>query len=309
MPAPPAVESLLASPVTGGVGEEADPSEHCAVCGGGVVGPYCHACGERQPQPEDESLGYFLREQFHEVTSADGRMWRSLRALFVPGKLTEEYFAGRRGLYLRPVRLFLIANVVFFFLLTAFGATSVFLGKADVQRGSDLYGSHAETWLAQAASEAGVEQAVYDAAFDQRSGTLSTTLIGLIIPGLALGLGLVLFWTRASAVRHLVFATHYLTFALAGTVAFAVVYIPLSLLAVWGGMIPQDHWMANSIDPFVVVLLVVYLLAAVRRVYGLRWWQAGAASGVLVAALDPLIVPAYQFVLFWATLWTVTVPS
>ena len=87
----------------------------CAACDEPFAGTYCHACGERRPRPDDESLAHVLREQFHEVTSADGRPWRTLQGLFIPGGLTDEYFAGRRGLYVRPVRIFLVANILFFF--------------------------------------------------------------------------------------------------------------------------------------------------------------------------------------------------
>lgn len=45
-----------------------------AACAVPLVGPFCHACGERHPTPDDERLGPFLHEQFHEVTSADGRL-------------------------------------------------------------------------------------------------------------------------------------------------------------------------------------------------------------------------------------------
>ena len=309
MPAPPVVESLPAPTAVdeGGVGEEAAPPERCAACGGATVGPYCHACGERRVRPEDESLGAFLREQFHEVTSADGRMWRSLKALFVPGKLTEEYFAGRRGRYLRPVRLFLVANVAFFFSLSALGATSIFLGSANMQRDAGLYGEWAASRLAAEADAAGVEQDVYDAAFDQKSGTLATTLIGLLVPGFALCLAVVLF--GASGLRHLVFSTHYVAFAMAGTLAVALVWIPFSLAAVWAGWVSGSHWIAYSMDPVVMVLMVVYLVAAVRRAYAVRWWQAGLVAAVIGFGLSPLVTVGYRFVLFLVTLWTVDVPT
>ena len=51
-------------------------------------------------------------------------MWRTVRALFVPGKLTVEYFSGRRSLYLRPVRVFLILNILFFFVLSGAGGST-----------------------------------------------------------------------------------------------------------------------------------------------------------------------------------------
>lgn len=74
----------------------APEAEPCVTCGTTLEGAYCHTCGERRLDLEDEALRHFLRDQFHEVTSADGRLWRTLKALFVPGKLTDEYVRGRR---------------------------------------------------------------------------------------------------------------------------------------------------------------------------------------------------------------------
>ena len=308
MLAPPAVQSPSAPPPgsAGGVGEGAP---RCAACDEPFRGPYCHACGERRPRAEDESLGHFLREQFREVTSADGRMWRTVRALFVPGKLTEEYFAGRRGLYLRPVRIFLVANVAFFFALSVFGATSAFVASADSQRGAEIYGGWAASRLAAGAEAAGIEQDVYDAAFDQKSATLATTLIGLLIPMLALCLAVVLFWRGVSGLRHLVFATHYVAFAMAGTLAIALVWVPVVVLGNWAGVIPRDHWVSYSLDPAAVGVMLAYIFLAVRRVYAVRWWQAGLATAVVALGLSPVVVGGYRFALFLVTLWTVDVPA
>ncbi|MDT0630541.1 DUF3667 domain-containing protein [Rubrivirga litoralis] len=310
MPAPPALDVQAVPPAVGGVEDAAAPPEPvCAACGGGVVGPYCHACGERRPRPEDERLGSFLREQFHEATSADGKLWRSLKALFVPGKLTVEYFSGRRGLYVRPIRIFLVANVAFFFTLSAFGATSAFLGSADGQREMGLYGEWATSRLAAGSEAAGVEQDVYDAAFDQKSGTLATTLIGLFVPGFALCLALALFWTRASGVRYLVFSTHYVAFAMAGTLALALVWVPLVFVGNWLGSGPLVQWASRSMDPVVMTMVFAYLVAAVRRAYAVRWWQAGLVSAVVGFGLSPLVTTGYRLVLFLVTLWTVDVPA
>jgi hypothetical protein len=60
-----------------------------------------------------------MRQAFNEYFGLDGRFWKSLRLLiFQPGRLTKEYFSGRRSPYLAPLRLYLSATVLFFFLLT-----------------------------------------------------------------------------------------------------------------------------------------------------------------------------------------------
>ena len=302
MSAPPAVESLPAPPAEGGAGA-APVGERCAVCGTVTVGPYCHACGERRPRSEDESLGHFLREQFHEVTSADGKLWRTVRALFVPGKLTEEYFSGRRGLYVRPIRLFLVLNVLFF-LWTGWVGAAALVGDARVYRGVGNFSGR----IAEATAQSGVPDGVYDAAFSQRARVLAPSLIGAFIPAYAFVFALVLAPARRPFARHAVFATHFVAVFMASAVLIstALTLLVLALRAFGGGVLFR---LDDSVFvPLFLVLWSVYLVVGVRRVYDVPWWGAGL-SGLISATLGTLFaLEAYRTVLFYATLWTVDVP-
>ncbi len=282
---------------------------HCAVCDRPATERYCAGCGERHPSPDDERLGPFLRDQFHEVTSADGKLWRTVRALFTPGRLTTEFFAGRRGLYVRPVRIFLVANVLFFLMLTAIGANSSFQGRASTQRASGWYGPWATARLAEATDRAGVPPEVYDAAFDQKSNTLATSLVGLVVPLLALVFAAALVWRRVSGVRHLVFATHYIAFAMAGSMVVAFVWLPVVTLVRALDLLAPDHWLTYSMDPVIGVVLLVYLAFALRRVYTLGWAQTMAVTAGVSVVGVPLVVKAYQLVLFVVALWTTKLPT
>ena len=286
-----------------------DEASACAACGASLAGRFCAACGERRPSPEDERLGPFLREQWHEATAADGKLWATLKGLFVPGKLTEEYFAGRRGRYVRPVRIFLVANVAFFLTLSAMGANSIFQGRASTQRTATWYGSWATEQLAAAAEREGVEQALYDAAFDQRSTALANSLVGLMVPLFALVTAVALFWRRASGVRHVVFATHFLAFAMAGSIAVAVVLAPVLFAVHAWSLVPPDHWLRYSMDPIIGIVLLVYLTLALRRAFALRWWQTVATVAALAFAGIPLVSAGYRFALFLVALWTTNVPT
>ena len=58
-----------------------------------------------------------VHELLEGITHSDSRLWRTLTTLwFKPGKLTEEFVAGRRVAYLPPFRLYLILSIVFFLL-------------------------------------------------------------------------------------------------------------------------------------------------------------------------------------------------
>lgn len=90
----------------------------CPNCGAGRPGAYCSACGQKNA-PLRQPLSHFLGESFTEYFGLDGRLWRSLGMLLLrPGRLTQAYLGGQRVQYLRPVRLYLTATILFFFLLS-----------------------------------------------------------------------------------------------------------------------------------------------------------------------------------------------
>lgn len=283
-------------------------SSTCAACDATLTGAFCAACGARAPQPGDERLGRFLREQYGEVTSADGKLWRTVRALFVPGKLTDEYFSGRRSLYLRPVRVFLVINIVFFFVLSGAGG-SAFRGPLDSQRGASLYGGIA-TQLAAEQRTAWDSDADYERAFNQKADTLAPTLIGVFVPLLA-GLLAIAFWpVRAAGVRHLVLATHTVAWMMAsliGVLLLAFLLLSMAQLLGYSGVLNQS--LDPAIVPAVVLAALVYLAASFRRVYGVSWIYAGIAGLGITTLGMMMLMLVFRAVLFfatWATLRPIT---
>jgi hypothetical protein len=86
----------------------------CADCGASLTGPFCAACGQKAG-PSNPTVRDFLHELTAELLDFDGKIFRSVRLLFLrPGFLTHERFLGRRTRYASPVRLYLIFSVLFF---------------------------------------------------------------------------------------------------------------------------------------------------------------------------------------------------
>jgi hypothetical protein len=86
----------------------------CLNCGAALSGRFCTHCG----QPADvhlPSTSELIHEALEGMTHSDSRLWRTLKLLwFKPGKLTQEFVAGRRAAYLPPIRLYLVLSVIFF---------------------------------------------------------------------------------------------------------------------------------------------------------------------------------------------------
>ena len=94
---------------------EAAPA-NCKNCRALLSGRFCASCGQAANVhvPTTREL---VRELLEGLTHSDSRLWRTLKSLwFKPGKLTQEFIAGRRVAYLPPFRLYLIASILFFLL-------------------------------------------------------------------------------------------------------------------------------------------------------------------------------------------------
>ncbi len=82
-------------------------------------GKICSHCGQKYTDGR-VGIGTLIRDFFTDVLNLDNKLWRTMRALFTPGKLTREYFYGRQVRYASPVRLFFILAVVQFFVIGYF---------------------------------------------------------------------------------------------------------------------------------------------------------------------------------------------
>ncbi|MGO4221278.1 DUF3667 domain-containing protein [Lysobacter sp. TAF61] len=91
-----------------------DTPSHCENCNAPLQGHYCHDCGQSVVNPVRDAR-HALEEVFESFWHLDGRIFRTLRDLVVPGRVAVNYLAGQRARYVAPLRLFLVLSVVTFF--------------------------------------------------------------------------------------------------------------------------------------------------------------------------------------------------
>lgn len=75
---------------------------------------YCPGCGQKNTDGRI-SIGEFFSVLLSTVFNLESKFFMTMRDIFVPGKLTKEWFKGRHKPYFHPMRLF----IVFAFLLIA----------------------------------------------------------------------------------------------------------------------------------------------------------------------------------------------
>ena len=219
----------------------------CLECGEPLAGKFCSRCGAKN-RPPLRPLHHWLTDLGRQVAVLDIRLLRTLPRLFSsPGRLTAEYVAGRRLAYTSPIRLYVAASAVVL-------AAMNLLGISDI-----------ETMLAGAAEEnvAALEEALegvadpHDPLFQARfNRSLDTTfpILNLLSPLAIMGLLKLLYWRRYLQ-EHLAFGCHY------GTFLIVVTLLPLLMTGT-----------ARSIAMVVVTIaLLLYLVVAMRRVYGGGW--------------------------------------
>jgi len=98
---------------------ETPRSSNCLNCGAPLSGPFCAQCGQRDVPPYP-SVRELAVDAFWELSGWDGRFATTLKALFRrPGMLTREFLEGRRARYISPLRLYLMASLVYFLIAAA----------------------------------------------------------------------------------------------------------------------------------------------------------------------------------------------
>ncbi len=86
----------------------------CLNCGTPLTGPFCPQCGQKASET-DPTLRTFLQDTTQELTDLDGKVPRTVVALFTkPGLLTKDFLAGRRARWIPPLRIYLFASLAYF---------------------------------------------------------------------------------------------------------------------------------------------------------------------------------------------------
>jgi hypothetical protein len=91
------------------------PLTHCENCGAELQGHWCAHCG--QPAIDyRRSFRHVIADLLDEFLNWDSKFFATIALLiFKPWRLTNEFLAGKRVRYANPLRLYLLASILFFF--------------------------------------------------------------------------------------------------------------------------------------------------------------------------------------------------
>lgn len=87
----------------------------CKNCNSSLFGQYCSNCG--QDREHHVSFSEIKKDFLDEAFDYDSRIFKTLKYLFSrPGFLTQQYWLGKRIKYLQPIRLYILASVIYYFI-------------------------------------------------------------------------------------------------------------------------------------------------------------------------------------------------
>ena len=88
---------------------------HCENCGAQLQGHWCAKCG--QPAIDyRRSFRHVIADLLNEFLNWDSKVFATIGLLVArPWKLTNQFLAGHRVRYVHPLRLYLLASILFFF--------------------------------------------------------------------------------------------------------------------------------------------------------------------------------------------------
>jgi hypothetical protein len=271
---------------------ETTTTNECLNCGAKDVASYCAACGQKAGHL-NPTLREVLHEVWHEVLHIDGKVLITARALLSrPGFLTNEYFAGRRAQYVRPLRLYLIFSVIYFGAMQLVPA-----GAGDRSRFNVTFRPSAEATAAdfqkQLESRGFKNQQEARAAINQALAHYIPQAFFILVPFFAL---LVWVVTRRSGLnypQHLYFALHV------HAAAFAI-----SAISQVAWFIPNAAT-ADIVREIGVFLMVLYVVLAFKRVYRTTvvgaLWRTAVIGPIYMAVI---LVTAVAIGLGWLALRT-----
>jgi len=188
---------------------------------------FCPSCGQenRTKLSFKDLMADFLEELF----TYDSKIFKSILPLMVePGRLTLEFNAGKRKQYIPPLRMYIVASIVFFLMFS-------FSSPGEIAEGS------------------GESDAFWDDFFVNQL----SKLFFFLLPFFAFMLHLLYLKQKRGYLEHFIFALHYHSF----------VYVVLSFYLLVSQFL-SDYLLVNEVlITLCAASFLAYLVIAIKKVY------------------------------------------
>ncbi|HME40000.1 MAG TPA: DUF3667 domain-containing protein [Steroidobacteraceae bacterium] len=284
--------------------------KRCLNCGAELTGRYCANCSQAA-DVHVPSTRELIHEALEGMTHSDSRLWRTLHLLwFKPGKLTQEFVAGRRAAYLPPFRLYLVLSILFFLVASMSNTHANFVRfdnetseAAGVAAPQDCAKVNATQFSAQLFGRdwaPRIKHACGEIARDNGANLLHVALatapkaMFIFLPLIAF-LHMLLYWRpRHRYAEHLLFFIHLHAFFFS---VMTLVILSADAADAWPRLNPVLRFL-----PLLLWSMPLYAIVGMRRVFGRGWMGALLKAGALFAAYMVVLIITLGGVFVYAVL-------
>jgi hypothetical protein len=257
----------------------------CLNCGAALTGRYCANCSQAADVHVPSTLE-LLHQALEGITHSDSRLWSTLYLLwFKPGKLTQEFVAGRRASYLPPFRLYLVLSIIFFLVASISPPRAKFVQFDDVATKDGGSVAPCKDWHFTAFGRdwnPRIQHACGEAVRDNGANLLRVGISAMpkamfIFLPLVAFLHMLMYWRpRYKYAEHLLFFLYVHAFFFS---VMTLVVLSADAAETW----PSLHAVWGRV-PLLLWSLPLYTAIAMKRVFGRTW------AGTLLKAFALIVV-------------------
>jgi hypothetical protein len=267
------------------------PVHVCKSCDNHFSGNYCNECGEKVLKPADRSFKRLLSNVMVAITFADSKfvktLWLILRR---PGFVSHEFTEGKTVQYQKPLSLFFVLNLVYFF----FPVIQLFNASLNTQLLSPL-GHYYQLFIAKKAVALHMDLSSFSLIYNLKSTGFAKLMVMVFVVVASLPLNVLFRKRNKYFTDHVGYMVELACFNL------FVNAIVLSVIAAFSGLGKQfDELVLTGI--FISTNLY-FLIMSSREFYGERGWRLIVKSLVMILFLK-IALEVYRSILFFVTIYS-----
>jgi hypothetical protein len=281
----------------------------CMTCGQEASGNFCAHCGEKRRDDHDFSLRHVVADAAEAFFHVDSKIFLTLKTLITaPGKLTAEFFLGRRKPYMSPLQTFFVCNLIFFVLQPLTGL-EILAPSLRTYENTDRFKSIAmrmvDQHLAHDHLARNNDQQFNDFSlkFYRNAHLQAKSMIFALVPLLAAVMAILNLRKKRYFSEHLIFALHAYAWWLLWVLVILVIAALSFVSAKFFGHRLNLHYLDLIATSLEFGGLGLYLFFADRRFYHDQLISA-AAKGLALAFFSFGLFELYRLLLFFTALYS-----
>lgn len=263
----------------------------CKSCSNAFTGNYCNVCGERVQKPSDRSFKTFLNNILIAITFADSKMIKTLwLVLTKPGFVSKEFSEGRTVNYLKPISLFFVLNLIYFF----FPLIQLFSASLNTQLLSPLRGFYQQA-VAHKIVDLGMTLSSFSIIYNLKTTSFAKLMVMVFVVIGSLPLNILYPKRNRFFTDHVGYMVELACFNL---------FVNAIVLTIFTSVFGLGRFLNEELLTIIFIGSNLYfLLRSSYLFYGERNWRLFLKSSVMILFLK-LALEIYRAILFFVTMWS-----